>query len=359
MLEHSFWEEQMSKYLFAGAIAASTFFAAPAFAQANLTAETASAGGSTHLAPSHLTEIVGTQGIANIQLAEGQTLTNSVQNVAEGKTDIASAPHILPFLMSRGVGPYGKLGKEKGAELASNLRSIYPYTLGIFFLYAFDAKGLGGWDDVEGKVIFNGPPRGGALNNARTMIELITGLKDGEGYEGIQANWGQATSVITGGEPDGVVLPELFPNTRVSTMGSSGKMTAWSMPKAVYESEGMQKYMKAPGSASVELSIADLQATMGENWTFVSEDETFRALATIGGDVVHKDMDEDLVYKLVSAYVGSLDALKAKAPFGNTVNYDNPAFGMCGKNPMKYHKGAARAWEDAGYAVPDCAKDQS
>lgn len=349
----------MSKHYLAGAIVAASLCAAPAFAQANLTAETASAGGSTHLAPSHLTEVVGTQGIANIQLAEGQTLTNSIQNVAEGKTDIASAPHILPFLMSRGVGPYGKLGKEKGAELASNLRSIYPYTLGIFFLYAFDAKGVGGWDDLEGKVIFNGPPRGGALNNARTMIELITGLKDGEGYEGIQANWGQATAVISGGEPDAVVLPELFPNTRVSTIGSSGKLTAWSMPKDIYDSEAMQKYMKAPGSASVELPVAELQKTMGDDWTFVSEDDTFRALATIGGDVVNKNMDEELVYKLVSAYVATLDDLKAKAPFGNTVNYDNPAFGMCGANPMKYHKGAVRAWEDAGFEIPDCAKDGS
>lgn len=347
----------MSKQLFAGALVAASLFAAPALAQVNLTAETASPGGATHLAPAHLTEVAGTQGIANIQLADGQTLTNSLQNVAEGKTDIASTPHILPFLMSKGIGPYGKLGKEKGAELAANLRSIYPYTLGVFFLYAFDAKGISGWDGIEGKTIFNGPPRGGALNNARAMIQIITGLKDGEGYTGIQANWGQASAVIGGGEPDAVVLPELFPSSRVSTLGSAGKMTAWSLPKDIYEGEAMQKYLKAPGSASAEFAIADLQNIMGENWNFVSEDGTFRGLATIGGDVVHKDMDEELVYNLVKAYVGTLDALKAKAAFGDTVNFDNPGLGMCGKNPMKYHKGAARAWEDAGYDIPDCAKD--
>ena len=81
-----------------------------AFAQANLSAETASPGGAVHLSPAHLTEIAGTKGIANIQLTDGQTLTNSIQNVAEGKTDIAGTPYILPFLMSRGVGPYGSLG---------------------------------------------------------------------------------------------------------------------------------------------------------------------------------------------------------------------------------------------------------
>jgi len=347
----------MPRNMSLGTLFAVCLFSTTAQAEVNLTAETASPGGSTALSAAHMAEVAGTTGIANIQLAEGQTLTNSIQNVAEGKTDIASSPHILPFLMSGGVGPYGKLGKEKGAELAANLRAVYPYTLGIFFLYAFDAKGVGGWDDIEGKKIFNGPPRGGALNNARAMIQIITGLKDGDGYEGMQANWGQAASIIGGGEPDAVVLPELFPGSRVATIGSAGKVTAWSMPKEVYDGEAMQKYMKAPGSAPVELPVADLQKTMGDNWTFVSEDETFRGLATIGGDVVHKDMDEELVYKLVTAYVATLDDLKAKAPYGNTVNYDNPALGMCGANPVKYHKGAVRAWEEAGYEIPDCAKD--
>ena len=118
------------------ATATAAIAATGAFAQTNLTAETASPGGATYLSLAHLTEIAGTKGVANIQLADGQTLTNSIQNVAEGKTDIAGTPYILPFLMSRGVGPYGSLGKEKGAELAANLRTINPCTLGLFFLFA-------------------------------------------------------------------------------------------------------------------------------------------------------------------------------------------------------------------------------
>lgn len=337
------------------ALATAMTLASGAFAQANLTAETASPGGAVHLAPSHLVEIAATRGIANIQLTDGQTLTNSLQNVAEGKTDIAGTPHILPFLMSRGVGPYGSLGKEKGAELAGNLRAIYPYTLGIFFLFAYDAKGIKGWDDIAGRKIYNGPPRGGALTNARSMIQIITGLKDGDGYEGMQINWGQSVSLITGGEPDAIVLPELFPGSRLTTATSAGKMTGWSMPKDVYEGEAMQKYMQAPGSAPFTMDLAQLSEIMGEDWTFVSEDDTFRAFATIGGDVVHKDMDEELVYNLVSAYAETVEDLKAKAPFGNTVNFDNPMLGMCGANPIKYHPGAARAWREAGYQLDDCA----
>ena len=331
--------------------------ATPAMAQVNLTAETASPGGAVHLAPSHLVEVASQAGIANIQLTDGQTLTNSVQNVAEGKTDIASTPYILPFLLARGVGPYGSVGKEKGAELAANLRAIYPYTLGVFFLMAYDAKQIGGWDDLKGRKIYNGPPRGAALTNARSMIQIITGLKDGDDYEGMQANWGQASAIITGGEPDAVVLPELFPSGRVTQMAAAGKVTGWSMPKDVYEGDAMQKYLKAPGSAPFEIDVKVANDALGENWTLLSEDGVFRGLATVGGDIVHKDMDEELVYQMVKAYVATLDDLMKKTPFAANVSFDNPTQGMCGANPLKFHNGAVRAWEEAGFDIPDCAKD--
>ena len=163
--------------------------------------------------------------------------------------------------MSRGVGPYGSLGAEQGAELAGNLRVINPFTLGIFFLYAYDAKNLGGWDDLKGRKIYNGPPRGGALTNARSMIQIVAGLKEGDDYEGIQVNWGQGTTLVTSGEPDAIVLPEVFPGTRLTAITAAGKMTGWSMPKSAYESEAMQKYMVAPGSAPFTIPVAELQAT--------------------------------------------------------------------------------------------------
>jgi len=227
--------------------------------------------------------------------------------------------------------------------------------LGIFFLFAYDSKNINGWDDIEGRTIYNGPPRGGALTNARSMIQIVTGLKDGEGYTGIQTNWGQAGTLIASGEPDAIVLPELFPGSRLTSATAAGKMTGWSMPKDIYESDAMQKYMAAPGSAPFTMDINELRETMGEDWTFISEDDTFRAFATIGGNVVHKDMDDQLVYDLVSAYIDTMDDLKAKAPFGNTVNFDNPMLGMCGANPIQYHVAAARAWREAGYQLNDCA----
>ncbi len=340
------------------ALGVAAMLATTAQAAENLTAETASPGGSIHLSMSHLAEVAAEKGIANIQVADGQTLTNSVQNVAEGKTDIAGTPYILPFLLAKGRGPYSKLGAEKGAELAANLRALYPVTLGIFALYAYDSKGLKGWNDLEGKTIYNGPPRGAAVTNARAVIQLTTGLKEGDGYKGVQVNWGQAVKTITDGSADAVVLPILFPDSRITQAVASGSMTVWSIPKDKWDSEGFQKYLRAPGSAPFELPAS--QANLGEaGVTLVTEDGTFRGLATIGGDIVNKDMSFDLAKALTAAHIDTLDKLKDKAPFARHAGYgivDAVKSGMCGPNPLKYHAGAVAAWEEAGYTIDDCAK---
>lgn len=339
------------------ALGVATMLAGSAHAIENLTAETASPGGSIHLSMAHLAEVAAEAGVANIQVADGQTLTNSIQNVAEGKTDIAGTPYILPFLLSKGRGPYSKLGEEKGAELASNLRALYPVTLGIFAMYAYDSKGLKGWGDLEGKTIYNGPPRGAALTNARSVIQLATGLKDGEGYKGLQVNWGQAVKTITDGSSDAMVLPILFPDSRITQALASGNMTVWSIPKDAYESDPFQKYLKAPGSAPFELSTAE--ARLGQGVTMISEDDMFRGMATIGGDIVNKNMSFDLAKALTKAHIDTLDRLKLKAPFAKYAGYgvvDSVKSGMCGANPLKYHEGAVAAWEEAGFTIDDCAK---
>ena len=340
------------------ALAAASLAAGAVSAQVNLTAETANPGGTVYLAPSTLAEVASAAGVANIQLKDGQTLTNSIQNVAEGKTDIAATPYILPFLMSRGVGPYSKLGKEKGAELAGNLRALYPYTLGIFFMYAYDAKGLNGWEDLKGKKVLNGPPRGAAAVNSRSIVQIVTGYKADTDYESVTVNWGQATATVSDGSVDAAVLPEFFPSGRVTTIGAAGAMTAWAIPKDVYEGEAMQKYLKAPGSAPWEMPVSEAQK-IGENWTIVSDDDVFRGMATIGGDIVHKDMDEEMAYQLVKLHIDNLDLIKSKAPFASNAGFgvlDAVKSGMCGANPLKYHPGAVRAWEEAGYDVPECSK---
>ena len=242
-------------------------------AQVNLTAETASPGSAPGVSVISLSEVAAKYNVADIQVTTGQTLTNSVQNVAEGKSDIAAAPFVLPFLMSRAVGPYAKVGKEKGAELTSNLRVLYTYRIACQSLYAYDSSNFPGYEGIKGARIFNGPPRGAALTNARDLVRLVTGLEEKKDYTGIQVNWGQAVKTIQDGSANAFVLPVSFPDGRMTAAMASGDMTMWSMPKAAFEGEAFGKFTKRPGTVAVTLPISDMGWSSGV--TVKSEDNNF------------------------------------------------------------------------------------
>ena len=339
-------------------IAGAICLTAGAQAQTILTAETAAPNVTPGISIISLSEAAAKAGIADIQVTAGQTLTNSVQNVAEGKTDIAAAPFILPFLLKRGVGPYAGLGAEQGAKLADELAVLYTYRISVQGLYAYDSANISGWDGLEGKTIFNGPPRGAALTNARLLIKTNTGLEEGKGYSGVQVNWGQAVKTIQDGSADAFVLPMAFPDPRVSAALASGNMTIYSMPKATFEGETFDKVAKIPGTVKFSMPVADMG--YGDGVTIVSEDDTFRGPGTVGADIVNKSMSFDMAKALTAAFIANIESIyHAKAPFmpvswhGET---DPAITDMCGPNPLKYHPGAVAAWEEAGYKLPDCSK---
>ena len=213
-------------------------------AQVNLNMHTAGSGTPIALTATSLVEQASQRGIANIQLKEGQTATNYLPLLAEGKIDLAGGPFILPFLMTKGAGPFAKMGKEKGAELGANIQLLYPYTLAIFTLYAYDSKGLSGWDGLKGRKILNGPPRGAAVTNSRGLAQLFGGVKHEQDYESVTVNWNQASAAIVDGTADAAVLTVHFPGPRETRNSAAGSMTMWSMPKDVFESDRGQKFSK-------------------------------------------------------------------------------------------------------------------
>ena len=347
----------MSRILALPALAAAAAFAVSANAQRNLTAETASPGTAPHTAVTTLAEVASGAGIANFQVAQGQTLTNSLQNVAQGKTDLAAVPLILPFLLSKGAGPYAKLGKKTGAELAAKTAVLYTYRYGGYGLYAYDSSSVKGWKGIKGKTVVNGPPRGAALTNARALVRLITGYVDGKDYKGVQSNWGQMVKTITDGTGDAMVLPVTFPDARIIRSLGSGSITLWSVPVKAWNSKNMQKYLRAPGIGPFVVDLNTVKQVKG--LTIVSEDGKWRSSATLGGEFVQTSMDFKLAKALTKAFLDNLDVYKNKAPFMRFtgVGETDPALtGMCGPMPAKYHPGAVAAWEEAGYKLPDCAK---
>jgi len=346
----------MKKFLLAGA--AALFVASGAQAQnIKLTMTAATPGGSTDIAAKNLAEVAAINNIATIQVQTGKTLTKTMRDVAEGRTDITAGAMILNFLMAKGLGPYSGLGKEKGKELAGNLRLLYPYHLASIYLIAFQSTGIDSFEKLRGKNVHNGPPRGGALIAARQVIKLSAGLEDGKHYTGKQVAWGQATSIFLDRSVDAAVRPGTNPAEYMPIYMAAGKINIVSVPKAKYEGAAWQKYLNAPGNAPAIFPVSEL-AHYGPNAKIISEDNMFRTVANTGGDFVHKNMDKKLAKALTAAFIKNMPNLLKKVPFAKGQRYgtvDNKEHGLC-NGGVKLHPGAVEAWEEAGHKVADCAK---
>ncbi|WP_299751560.1 TAXI family TRAP transporter solute-binding subunit [uncultured Tateyamaria sp.] len=350
----------MIKTSIAGAILA--LLPAAAFAQATLTAETTSPGSTPHYIDTTLAAVLDADGVATMQITEGATLTNSVQAVAEGQLDMAPAPLILPFLLSRGVGPYSGVGAEKGAELAGNIRALFFSAPSAQLFGHYNSGAIQGIEDIEGKRIYNGPPRGAALTTGRAAIQLLSGLKDGEGYEGVQTPWPDTVSTITGGAVDGWTLPEGLPSGRQIAIAAAGGTTIYDMPSDLLNSELGQQIVNAPGNAPYSIPIEEYRAAYaGNDITIVTDDDTFDTFALAFAQIVPATMDEDLAYQITKSYLAGQERFETSSPRGPYLflsfgDIDGSSQGVCGAVTMKLHPGAIRAYEEAGHSIADCVK---
>ena len=350
--------------MFKASIAAAVIAALPVatFAQANLTAETTSPGSTPHYIDTTLAGVLESAGVASLQITEGATLTNSVQAVAEGQLDMAPAPLILPFLLSRGIGPYSGVGEEQGSELAGNLRALFFTAASAQIFGHYDSGVVKDITQLDGLRIWNGPPRGAALTSGRAAIQLLSGLKDGDGYEGIQSPWPDTVSSITGGGADGWTIPEGLPSGRQIAISAAGATTIYDMPSDLLNSELGQQIMNAPGHARYSVPVAEYRAAYaGNDITIVTDDDTFDSFATAFAQIVPASMDEELAYQITKAFLEAQDRFETGSPRGPYLflsfgDIDGTSQGVCGAVTMLMHPGAIRAYEEAGHTVADCVR---
>ncbi len=327
-----------------------------------LTAETTTPGSTPHYIDTTLAAILESAGVATLQITEGATLTNSVQAVAEGRLDMAPAPLILPFLLSKGIGPYAGIGPEKGAELAANLRVIF-FNAGSAQVFGYyNSNPIKDIRKLDGKRIWNGPARGGALTSGRAMIQLLSGIKDGEGYEGIQAAWPDAVSTITGGNVDAWTIPEGLPSGRQIAIAAPGSTTIFDVPSDLLASKLGQQIVNAPGHAPYSVPIDEFRAAYaGNDITVAVDDDSFDSFATAFGQVVPATLDEAVVYGITKAYLEGEERFLKGSPRGPYTrlsfgDLDGISQGVCGAVQVKMHEGAIRAFEEAGHTVADCLR---
>ena len=136
------------------------------------------------------------------------------------------------------------------------------------------------------------------------MIQLLSGIKDGEGYEGIQSPWPDTVSTITGGAVDAWTIPEGLPSGREIAIAAAGGITIHDVPSDLLASELGQKILNAPGHAPYSVPIDEFRAAYsGNDITVVVDDDSFDSFATAFGQIVPAGLDEELAYAITRAYL--------------------------------------------------------
>lgn len=331
-------------------------------AQVTLTSETSSVGSSPHYVDTTLAAVLDSAGVATVQITEGATLTNSVQAVADGTLDLAPAPLILPFLLSRGIGPYSGVGPEKGAELASNIRVLFFHAGSHQIFGHYNSAPVEDIRKLDGLRIWNGPPRGAALTSGRAMVQLLSGLQDGKGYEGIQTPWPDTISTITSGGADAWTSPDGLPSGRQIQLAAAGGTTLYDVPSDLLASELGQQIVAAPGHAPFSMPVDKYrEAYAGNDITVVTDDDTFDSYVTAFGEITSANMDEQLAFDIVTAFLAGQERFETGSPIGPNLaltfgDVDGVSQGACGAVQVKMHPGAIRAYEAAGHTIADCLR---
>lgn len=305
----------------------------------------------------HMAEISAAEGIASLQIQSGLVLTKTIQQVAQRDTDMSYAPFALPFLMSKGLGPYSALGADGGAELADSLRILIPFHVSSYYLRAFANSGIDSWDDLAGKTLHNGPPSGGALVMARQMMQAVTGLAEGEDYTGAQIDWGQQNSIFLDGSVDASLIPGTNPDANMPMLVAAGKINLISVPKDIFEGEAFQRLVGTPGRVSVQEDLSTFDH-YGDDVNAISEDSAFRTAGEAGGLFVNAAMDKELARALTASFLETLPDLYRKVPYAESQKIgviEEAVMGVC-RAGLKLHEGAVEAYEQAGYTVEECQK---
>ena len=80
---------------------------------------------------------------------------------------------------------------------------------------------INSWEDIRGKRVFIGPPAGSFGGQTQALIKAITGMKNGDDYEGVKLGWSAANQSWEDGKFDVFMRPGTMGSAAVDQFGSA------------------------------------------------------------------------------------------------------------------------------------------
>ncbi len=301
-------------------------------------------GGLSCVVSQLLAKYAGQNGGYEIQVNEGQTLTKSALLLANGRLGAAVYPPVAYESMVNGTRMYAKQA-DKVKPVSANLRSLFGFAAGHLHALTYADSGIETYDDLKGKRVFVGPPSGGAVAMTTGLINVSSGLKMGEDYEGVKMGWGAGLQAFEDGQFDVFMRPLPLNSALMEQIGLKRDVRLINMPEGATGSEEWEKFTKTPGRLAgvIPANTYDKQVNKEHDVN------TVMYTMVMG---VHKNMDDQMAYDLTKAFWDNLDASKKAVVTLVATTADEPFVGL--NTPL--HPGAVKYYDEVGIAIPDYLK---
>lgn len=322
------------------AIGMSVGLASSVNAQNILRGEAGAASGSTAVVMQLLSKYAAADSNITVKVNTGQTLTRSLLKLSSAKIEVAITPVGAFAAMTKGRGPYKKLG-DKAKKASKNVRSLFAFLGGHFHPITYADSGINSFKDIKGKTVFVGPPSGSASRQSIGIIGAVTGYKPGKDYKAVKLGWGAANQAFEDGKFDLFMRPQMIGSAMVNQFGASKKIRLLNIPNSVVKTKAWQKYEKIPGRTLDKLPAGTYSNAVNNN-------TDINAAAYVMMVTVNKKMDNDTAYKLTKAVFDNIKAVHSVSPALHPLTAKT-AFR---DNIVPVHPGAAKYYGEKGIKVP-------
>ncbi len=268
----------------------------------------------------------------SIEVSAGGAATLHQMEVGRGNLDLTMTSPVIYNLMAAGKAMYKN--QPEAPALSENLDLLMWFPYGQYHFAVRADSDIRTLDDLEGATVFLGPQGGGAYSGGRGWIEATTGLKVGEDYEAIKANWQTGFQAFLDGKVD------MYTNGCLDPCGQFIQFTETENVRFLgpeeHDNEDVTKWLgQYRWREEVPAGLYKGQVNDGPVMSW----------STAVGIGVRGDLDEEIVYQITKAFWDNLDQVTSDAPWAKALSVE---FAAQQRGKMKLHPGAARYYREVG-----------
>ncbi|SLN70681.1 TAXI family TRAP transporter solute-binding subunit [Oceanibacterium hippocampi] len=275
-----------------------------------------------------------------IQVSSGKTAVRMAIDAAKGDVDLYLASMTINHFMANGQAMFKNA--PEAPELFKKLRGIINYPIGAYHMVTYSDSGINSLEDIKGKRVFIGPPKGAARVVTSQIIKGVTGYEPGVDFEEAKLDWNSAAQAFQDRQLDVYVGLTSVPSPQIEQFAVSDKIRLLGIPADKMDSEGVKKALGTPGR-TVETIAA---GTYGDR-QINQEDVT--TVGTQAGLATHVGVSEEIVYNMTKAIFENLAEFHGNAAWLKNVNRDSVFDYM----NFPLHAGAYRYYREAGFDIPE------